>query len=300
MDAFNVILVEVGDGSLRKKMLLEGFGVKATVKMPDDRLSGGVWPMFPLLDDCWQGNAFNYDASNGVDDLRVTGIGARKDPVAQATKTGRIGWMNSSHAAIGSSTNAYKLKPRRFIGKNEDYKLEGVLTIPPESVAKPPYKLLVYPARRPAWPLDPRLQLHRRNSSPPTATLVFQPNFRGSTGYGQEIPRCRPRRFRRRRHARHPHRHRPAREGRQLADPKRQFVYGTSYGGFMTTWLVGHTNQFKAAVAQNAVTDLNAMWGLSDHSELDEWEFSGKPWEQPAAMRKHSPLTYAADRRRRR
>ena len=35
----------------------------------------------------------------------------------------------------------------------------------------------------------------------------------------------------------------------RLVDPNRQFVYGVSYGGFMTSWLVGHTHQFRAAVA---------------------------------------------------
>jgi dipeptidyl aminopeptidase/acylaminoacyl peptidase len=81
---------------------------------------------------------------------------------------------------------------------------------------------------------------------------------------------------------------------RRLVDRERQFVYGVSYGGFMTCWLVGHTNQFRAAVAQNAVTDLNMMWSLSDLQSWTEWEFGGRPWEVPAAMRKHSPLTYAA------
>ena len=61
----------------------------------------------------------------------------------------------------------------------------------------------------------------------------------------------------------------------------------------MTCWLPGQTNQFRAAVAQNAVTDLNAMWGLSDIQSWTEWEFGGRPWEVPAAMRKHSPLTHA-------
>jgi dipeptidyl aminopeptidase/acylaminoacyl peptidase len=59
-------------------------------------------------------------------------------------------------------------------------------------------------------------------------------------------------------------------------------------------WLVGHTNQFRAAVAQNAVTDLNLMWGHSDIPSWVEWEFGGRPWEVPAALRRHSPLTYAA------
>ena len=66
-----------------------------------------------------------------------------------------------------------------------------------------------------------------------------------------------------------------------LVDRDRQFVYGVSYGGFMTCWLVGHTNRFRAAVAQNAVTDLNVMWGLSDLQSWTEWEFGGRPWEVP-------------------
>jgi dipeptidyl aminopeptidase/acylaminoacyl peptidase len=48
-------------------------------------------------------------------------------------------------------------------------------------------------------------------------------------------------------------------------------------------------------VAQNAVTDLDAMWGLSDLHSWTEWEFGGRPWEVPAAMRRHSPLTYAGN-----
>jgi dipeptidyl aminopeptidase/acylaminoacyl peptidase len=36
------------------------------------------------------------------------------------------------------------------------------------------------------------------------------------------------------------------------------------------------------------------MWGLSDLQSWTEWEFGGRPWEVPGAMRRHSPLTYAA------
>jgi len=81
----------------------------------------------------------------------------------------------------------------------------------------------------------------------------------------------------------------------KLSDPERQFVYGSSYGGFTTTWLVGHTRQFKAAVAVNAVTDLSMMWALSDLRSWVEWEFGGRPWEVAQALRRHSPLTYAAE-----
>lgn len=47
-------------------------------------------------------------------------------------------------------------------------------------------------------------------------------------------------------------------------DESRQYIAGGSYGGFMTTWAVGHTNRFTAAVASRSVTDWVSMWGTSD------------------------------------
>ncbi|MBC7821184.1 MAG: prolyl oligopeptidase family serine peptidase, partial [Planctomycetaceae bacterium] len=45
---------------------------------------------------------------------------------------------------------------------------------------------------------------------------------------------------------------------------------------------------------QNAVTDLNVMWGLTDIQSWTEWEFGGLPWEVPQLMRDHSPLTFVS------
>jgi dipeptidyl aminopeptidase/acylaminoacyl peptidase len=169
--------------------------------------------------------------------------------------------------------------------------VEGVLAVPPASVAKPPYKLLVYPHGGP----------HSRSTTDFNFTAqvfaahgyaVFQPNFRGSAGYGQAYINADREDF-------GGGDMRDLLSGvdalvkEKLVDPDRQFVYGVSYGGFMTCWLVGHTNQFRAVVAQNAVTDLDAMWGLSDIQSWTEWEMGGLPWQVPGAMRRHSPFTYA-------
>lgn len=51
---------------------------------------------------------------------------------------------------------------------------------------------------------------------------------------------------------------------RGLADPDRLGVAGLSYGGYMTTWLVGHSDRFVAAVAENPVTNFVSMLGTSD------------------------------------
>lgn len=47
-------------------------------------------------------------------------------------------------------------------------------------------------------------------------------------------------------------------------DTKRLFVTGGSYGGFMTNWIVGHTNRFKAAVTQRSISNWISFYGVSD------------------------------------
>ena len=48
-------------------------------------------------------------------------------------------------------------------------------------------------------------------------------------------------------------------------------MLGGSYGGFMTSWIVGHTNRFKAACSERAVNNLVSMYGSSDIG----WVFKG-------------------------
>jgi len=47
-------------------------------------------------------------------------------------------------------------------------------------------------------------------------------------------------------------------------DPERIGVTGGSYGGFMTNWIVGHTNRFKAAVTQRSISNWMSFFGTTD------------------------------------
>jgi len=69
-------------------------------------------------------------------------------------------------------------------------------------------------------------------------------------------------------------------------------VTGGSYGGYMTNWIVTHTNRFKAAVTQRCVSDMSSMFGNSDVGWDMSWEFGGPPWEQRETYKKWSPITY--------
>jgi len=80
-------------------------------------------------------------------------------------------------------------------------------------------------------------------------------------------------------------------------DPERLGVLGGSYGGFLTSWTVGHTKRFKAACSERAVNCQYTMFGTSDiGSSFNVVELGGPlPWEDMARYIERSPLTYAKD-----
>jgi dipeptidyl aminopeptidase/acylaminoacyl peptidase len=76
-------------------------------------------------------------------------------------------------------------------------------------------------------------------------------------------------------------------------DADRIGVTGGSYGGFMTNWMVGHTNRFKAAVTQRCISNWMSFYGVSDIGYyFTEYEVGGNPWDNVDMMLKHSPITY--------
>ncbi|MBL8232207.1 MAG: S9 family peptidase [Bryobacterales bacterium] len=78
-----------------------------------------------------------------------------------------------------------------------------------------------------------------------------------------------------------------------VADPERLGVMGWSYGGFMTSWIIGHTTRFKAAVAGAAITNLRSFTGTADVQSYLADYFKGEPWRVFESYRAHSPMTYA-------
>jgi dipeptidyl aminopeptidase/acylaminoacyl peptidase len=73
-------------------------------------------------------------------------------------------------------------------------------------------------------------------------------------------------------------------------DSSRVGVLGGSHGGFVTTWLVGHTDRFQAAVSERAVNAIDSFEGSSDIG----WDFADSLYgTDPEQRRRQSPLTYA-------
>ncbi len=80
-----------------------------------------------------------------------------------------------------------------------------------------------------------------------------------------------------------------------FVDAERLGVIGGSYGGYMTSWIVGHTDRFKAAVSERAVNNFDSQWGSSDLG----WDFKGYLgtflFEDVETYLRVSPSTYAQD-----
>lgn len=76
-------------------------------------------------------------------------------------------------------------------------------------------------------------------------------------------------------------------------DKERLGVTGGSYGGFMTNWIVGHTNRFKGAVTQRSISNWLSFYGVSDIGyTFTEYEIGGNPWDNVELLLKHSPISY--------
>jgi len=110
--------------------------------------------------------------------------------------------------------------------------------------------------------------------------LVFRPNYRGSSGYGDKflmeiVPQI------------------VSKPGRDIiegvdalvkdgiADPDHLTIGGYSYGGYMTDWLITQTTRFKAAVTGAGAVEHVGNWGNDDTTYDDAYFLGGRPWEAP-------------------
>ncbi len=78
-------------------------------------------------------------------------------------------------------------------------------------------------------------------------------------------------------------------------DPARLGILGGSYGGYMTSWAVGHTDRFKAACSERACNNLTTMEHSADIAGFIRSYVGRDHLSAPDAYARHSPVTYATD-----
>jgi dipeptidyl aminopeptidase/acylaminoacyl peptidase len=121
--------------------------------------------------------------------------------------------------------------------------------------------------------------------------VVAVPNFHGSTSFGQAFAVSI--------HGQWPEK--PFQDvmaatdhliARGFVDERRMAAAGGSYGGYLVSWIAGHTTRFAALVNHAGVSDFVTMWGTDG---TDGWAemAGGSPWERPDVMARWNPITYA-------
>jgi len=119
---------------------------------------------------------------------------------------------------------------------------------------------------------------------------VLAPNFRGSGNYGREFVRANIGDW-------GGGDYRDILAGvddlikKGIADETKLGVEGWSYGGFMTNWIITHTDRFKAAVSGAGLSNLESFYGTTDIQGYMEYYHKGFPWISREIYRQSSPLT---------
>jgi dipeptidyl aminopeptidase/acylaminoacyl peptidase len=172
--------------------------------------------------------------------------------------------------------------------------VQGWVVRPPNFDAANAYPLAVHIHGGPhvMWGPGFRSMWHEWQAGAARGYVVFFCNPRGSEGYGESW-----------RDAIHAnwgvadapdiHAGVDAVIARGGVDPARVAVTGGSYGGYMSAWLIAHSDRFACAVAARGVYNLMTEHGTSDAHELIEYEFDGFPWDMHEKLWQHSPIAHA-------
>ena len=121
--------------------------------------------------------------------------------------------------------------------------------------------------------------------------IVAMPNFHGSTSFGQDFVIS----------IHGNHSELPFRDimkaadymiDRGLVDEDRMAATGGSYGGYMVSWIAGHTDRFACLINHAGVYDLHLQFA-SDFSANRKYQYGGSPWENTEQMNAINPSQFA-------
>ncbi len=212
----------------------------------------------------------------------------RHDQIAFVGQTGRdpyeLYWMDRPDAKPVALTDQNASLGSLTLGRSETFRwtgpggrtLDGVLTTPPGAAAGRPLPLVLVIHGGPNSASRDRFNVFSQALAS-HGWLVFEPNYRGGDnadnafyasiykdagqGPGEDVMSGVK-----------------ALGDQGLADPAHMAVSGWSYGGYMTSWLIGHYHVWRAAVAGAAITDWGQMYDLSDGNVSTAFQVGGSPY----------------------
>jgi dipeptidyl aminopeptidase/acylaminoacyl peptidase len=186
-------------------------------------------------------------------------------------------------------TSPEEINYKSFDGKN----IQGWIQKPPDFDPQKKYPLILDihggPHAAYGWVFDHEFQWMAAKGY-----IVFYPNPRGSTSYGQEFGNI-------------IQYHYPGDDYRDLmigvdevlkrgyVDQKKLGVTGGSGGGVLTDWTITHTDRFAAAVSQRDISNWASWWYTADFTLFQPSWFKAPPFEDPQDYNNRSAITFVKD-----
>ena len=126
--------------------------------------------------------------------------------------------------------------------------------------------------------------------------VVFTPNPRGSTGFGQKFVDEISGDWGGKAYMDIMNGVASVISTNNFIDKDRIGAAGASYGGYMIDWIEGHNNdkrfRFKVLVSHDGVYNLASMYGATEELWFTDWEFKGTPWTNPQMYEHWSPSNF--------
>jgi dipeptidyl aminopeptidase/acylaminoacyl peptidase len=210
----------------------------------------------------------------------------------------RVQQLTHENAPLLAQLKLYPVEDFWFKGADGD-SVQGLLLKPPQYQPgkKFPVLFLIHGGPQGEW-LD---QWHGRwnfqlFASPGFGIVAINP--RGSFGYGQRFTDQISRDWGGKVYADLMNGLDAALARNSWLDSTRMGAGGGSYGGYMTNWIAGHSNRFKALFTHAGVYNLENMYGATEEIWFSDWEFGGPYWNKAAmdsVYRRWSPHLFAAN-----
>ncbi len=228
-------------------------------------------------------------------EVEIAGKGLQPRYTALDCELSKAALLTGLNRSVLSQVSMSPLESFWFTGANDD-KVQGFLVKPPnfDPNKKYPVKFLIHGGPQGAWGDD---WSYRWNPELFAANgyVVVMINFHGSTGYGQKFidaingdwggapfeDLMKGLDY--------------AEQHYPFIDKDRECALGASYGGYMTNWILGHTNRFKCIVTHDGTFNNESDWGTTEELWFNEWEFRGTPYTNRDLYRKWSPHLFATN-----
>lgn len=217
------------------------------------------------------------------------GDGARPGDVGVVSRGG-LRRLTDLNAGLFAGKTLGNVNPLAVTSSAGGLPIDAWMVTPPDFDPARKYPLILeihggpFASYGPVWSTDDQLYAA-------AGYIVVYANPRGSTSYGEEF-------------ANKIHHNYPSEDYDDLmsvvdaaiakgnVDPTALFVTGGSGGGLLTSWIVGKTDRFKAAVAQKPVIDWTSEVLTTDgYTSMARYWFGKMPWEDPQAYWRRSPLS---------